>query len=132
MGEKSRRETWDAIEWKHFGQCMWQQRTPDGKRLLEGRLHKATGRIFVVEKFYEHKLPSPHTSKPWPELETVNVYAPVDAEGVTWEGLDVALASSEGSKPPDHRLFRETEAAFGVRERPRPIGNSRRGTMKNA
>jgi hypothetical protein len=91
MGEKSRRETWDAIEWKHFGQCMWQQRLPNGKGLLEGRLHKATGRIFVVEKFYENKLPRSHTSKPWPELETVNVYAPVDAEGVTWDGLDVAL-----------------------------------------
>lgn len=98
MGEKSRRETWDAIEWKHLDQCVWQQRTPDGKGLLEGRLHKATGRVFVVEKFYEHKLPRRHALKPWPELETVNVYAPVDADGVTWDALDVALGQFGGQQ----------------------------------
>lgn len=86
------RELWHTIEGKHFGQCVWQQRSPSGKGLLEGLLHKASGRILVVEKFYETKLPRPNSSAPWPELQSVNVYAPLDANGMTWDGLDLALA----------------------------------------
>lgn len=89
--ERSRRETWHTIEGKHFGQCVWQQRSPNGRALLEGLVHKASGRILVVEKMFEARLPRPNTSKPWPELEAVNVYAPLDAEGMTWDGLDAAL-----------------------------------------
>jgi hypothetical protein len=92
MSKENRREIWEAIERKHFGQCVWQQRSPNGRALLEGLIHKATGRIMVVEKMYEARLPRPSTSKPWPELEAVNVYAPVDAESMTWDGLDAALA----------------------------------------
>lgn len=91
--QASRRETWHTIEGKHFGQCVWQQRSQNGKGLMEGLVHKATGRIMVVEKFYEAKLPREHSSKPWPELESVNVYAPVDADTMTWDGLDAALAA---------------------------------------
>jgi hypothetical protein len=88
----SKRETWHTIEGKHFGQCCWQQRSPNGKGLMEGLIHKATGRIMIVEKMYEAKLPSMNSSKPWPELESINVYSPVDFETNTWTGLDAALA----------------------------------------
>lgn len=93
QSESSRRERWHAIEDKFFGQCAWQQRSPNGRAMLEGIYHKASGRILVVEKMYEARLPRPHTSKPWPELEAVNVYAPLDAEGMTWDGLEAALAA---------------------------------------
>lgn len=90
--KSSKRERWHDIEGKYLGQCVWQQRSQNGKALLEGLFHKATGRILIVEKFYEKKLPRDHTSTPWPELESVNVYAPVDPDTNTWDGLEKALA----------------------------------------
>ena len=91
LTEPSKSERWHTIEGKHFGQCVWQQRSPNGKGLLEGLIHKATGRILIVEKFYEKKLPRDHSSTPWPELESVNVYAPLDPVTNTWDGLESAL-----------------------------------------
>lgn len=89
--ERQKLERWHTIEGKHFGQCVWQQRSPNGKAMLEGLIHNATGRIMIVEKFYEKKLPRENSSTPWPELESVNVYAPIDFQTNTWEGLDAAL-----------------------------------------
>ncbi|HMH95865.1 MAG TPA: hypothetical protein VK577_04710 [Bradyrhizobium sp.] len=90
MCEKS--EAWHTIEGKHFGRCMWQQRSPNRRGLMEGLLHLATGRIMIVEKMYDDPLPSQNSSKPWPDLIGVNVYAPVDPNNMTWDGLDAALA----------------------------------------
>jgi hypothetical protein len=90
--DKSKNEIWRELEAKHFGQCVWQQRSPNGKGLMEGLTHKATGRIMVVEKMYEERLPKPYSSKPWPDLIGLQVYAPVDSESETWDGLDVALS----------------------------------------
>jgi hypothetical protein len=46
----------------------------------------------IVEKMYDDPLPSQNSSKPWPDLIGVNVYAPVDPNNMTWDGLDAALA----------------------------------------
>jgi hypothetical protein len=91
--EKTKNEIWREIEAKHFGQCCWQQRSESGKGLMEGLIHKATGRIMIVEKMYEERLPKPYSSKPWPELIGLQVYAPVDNDNNTWDGLDVALGA---------------------------------------
>lgn len=87
----SNRETWHTIEGKHFGRCMWQQRSANGHGLMEGLIHKASGRIMIVEKMYAERLPRENSRKPWPELESINVYAPVDFHTNTWTGLDEAL-----------------------------------------
>lgn len=91
--ETSRRKRWEAIEAKHFGQCVWQVRSPNGRAMLEGILHKASGRILMVETTYDGRLPRQSSGKPWPEVGSVNVFAPLDAVGMTWDGLDAALAS---------------------------------------
>lgn len=98
MSDKSRRDIWHTIEGKHFGQCVWQQRSSSGKALMEGLVHKASGLIMIVEKHYEKRLPSPNRGGDWPELESVNVYAPVDFATNTWDGLDLALAEFGATK----------------------------------
>lgn len=96
--ERSKRDTWHAIEGKHFGQCVWQQRAPSGKAMMEGLIHKASGLIMIVEKHYEKRLPPSSSGRNWPELESVNVYAPVDFKTNTWAGLDEALAEFGATK----------------------------------
>jgi len=93
MSEDDKRAVWRAIEEKHFGRCLWQQRSPNGRGLLEGLTHKATGAIMIVEKIYDERLPGENSSKPWPELIGLQVYAPVDGRNNTWDGLDAALAA---------------------------------------
>lgn len=89
----SKSERWHTIEGKHLGQCVWQQRSKNGRMLLEGLIHKATGRIVIVEKGYDEKLPTENSSRQWPELIGIQVYAPVDGDNNTFEGLDEALAN---------------------------------------
>jgi|EndMetStandDraft_8_1072994.scaffolds.fasta_scaffold98861_4 hypothetical protein len=91
--EKTKRDVWRDIETKHFGQCVWQQRSPNGRGMLEGLTHRATGAIMIVEKMYDKRLPGESSSKPWPELIGLQVYAPVDGRNNTWDGLDAALAA---------------------------------------
>jgi hypothetical protein len=90
---QSKREAWHTIEGKHFGQCIWQQRSQNGKGLMEGLIHKSSGQIMIVEKMYDEKLPGQNSSKPWPEMIGLNVYALVDPGNNTWDGLDAALAA---------------------------------------
>ena len=91
--ERSKKEVWNQIEDKHFGGCYWQQRSPSGRNLLEGLLHKASGTIMIVEKTYAARLPGDNSCKPWPELIGLQVYAPVDPGNNTWDGLDAALTA---------------------------------------
>lgn len=88
---EDRAKRWAEIEDKHFGMCVWQQRAPSGKAMLEGLIHKATGQILIVEKGYGSRLPSKNSSKPWPLVEWVNVYAQIDRATNSWDGLDQAL-----------------------------------------
>lgn len=90
--EMTKGEAWHTIEGRHFGQCFWQERSKNNKGLLEGLVHKASGRIMIVQKFYETKLPRDDASSslPWPELESVNIFAPLEDDG-TWDGLEAAL-----------------------------------------
>lgn len=87
----ARAESWRKIEDKHFGQCIWQQRSRNGKAFLEGLIHKASGQIMIIEKGYETRLPPENSSKPFPSVSWVNVYAAIDRATNTWDGLDVAL-----------------------------------------
>lgn len=89
---RDRAKRWADIENRHFGMCLWQQRAPGGKAMLEGLIHKATGQILIVEKGYGSRLPPVNSSKPWPQVEWVNVYAQIDRATNTWDGLDAALA----------------------------------------
>ncbi len=78
---------WELIEQKHFGPCVWQHRLPGGKTLLEGLIHKKTGRTMIVEKVYAKSLPKEETMD-WPNLANVRVFMPVDANSTWGEGLD--------------------------------------------
>src|SRR5258708_247516 len=90
----SKSERWHTIEGKHLGQCIWQRKSENGKMLLEGIIHKATGRIMIVEKTFDERLPSMDDSRrKWPELIGIQVYAPIDGDNNTFEGLDQALAN---------------------------------------
>lgn len=91
MGKKS--EAWHTIEGKHLGPCVWQQRGMHDTVMREGLIHRATGRILIVEKRYAARLPRENSSTPWPDLISVNVYAPVDGDGNTWAGLDAAIGN---------------------------------------
>lgn len=88
---RDRAKRWAEIEDKHFGMCVWQQRSQNGRAMLEGLIHKATGQVLIVEKGYGSRLPSEISSKPWPLVEWVNVYAQLDRVTNTWDGLDQAL-----------------------------------------
>src|ERR1700752_614981 len=76
---ENRRAIWDKIQEKHFGGCMWQHISKNRKCVMEGLVHRATGRIVIVEKTYDNPIPrmSDSSLKPWPELAGVNVYAPI-------------------------------------------------------
>lgn len=89
---RERAKRWAEIEDKYFGMCVWQQRSPSGRAMLEGLIHKASGDVLIVEKGYGTRLPPQNSSKPWPPVEWVQVYAQIDRATLTWEGLDAALA----------------------------------------
>lgn len=89
---RDRARRWAEIEDKHFGMCVWQQRHPSGRAMLEGLIHKATGQILIVEKGYGSRLPPENSPKPWPLVEWVHVYSQIDRGSMTWDGLDQALA----------------------------------------
>ena len=90
---ENKAEVWREIERRHIGQCLWQVRSPNGRGLLEGVIHKASGAVLIVEKMYDARLPGENSSRSWPALIGLQVYAPVDPGNNTWTGLDEALGA---------------------------------------
>jgi hypothetical protein len=79
--EQSKREACHTNKGRHFGQCGGNSDRRTARDLLEVLAHKASARIMIVQKFSEQKLPpkSGSSSKPWLELASVNVFAPIDS-----------------------------------------------------
>ena len=89
--ETPRRDKWHEIEGRVFGQCMWQQISPNRHVMMEGLLHKATSRIMIVEKSYNDSIPRDYERKPWPELAGVVVYDQIAPEITEWDEFEKAL-----------------------------------------
>lgn len=87
-----RRDKWHAIEGRHFGQCIWQQVSPNRRLMLEGMMHRSSGQIWIVEKTFNDPIPR-GGERPYPELGGVVVYRPVAPEITEWDEFDKALAS---------------------------------------
>jgi hypothetical protein len=90
MNKTDNEDFWQAIQRRHFGQCLWRQRSPSGLVLLQAMIHKASGEAMLIELQYDHRLPPRNSSKPWPALIGLQIYASVDPDG-TWAELDQAL-----------------------------------------
>jgi hypothetical protein len=90
MSKTDNEDFWQAIQRKHFGERLWQQRSPSGLALLQALVHKTSGEVMIVEQQFDHRLPPHNSGKPWPRLIGLYVYAQIDPDG-TWAGLDQAL-----------------------------------------
>ncbi len=87
------------IEMKHLGRCldqMWDQRRMTLIELMD--YPKAKSQAILIKRF-ETPVPKSGSSKPWPDLLACYVFLPVDDKAsMTWEGLDAALTTYEGSR----------------------------------
>ena len=59
-------------------------------------IHKASGEAMIIELQYDHRLPPRNSSKPWPALIGLQIYAPFNPDG-TWAELDQALTNFRAS-----------------------------------
>lgn len=85
-----RRDKWHEIEGRVFGQCLWQQVSPNRRMILEGLMHKASGLVMIVEKTFSDPIPR-GGERPFPELGSVTVYAQVAPEVSDWDEYEKAL-----------------------------------------
>lgn len=87
-----RRDRWHEIEGRHFGQCFWQEISPNRRLMLEGLMHKSTQQIWIVEKSFNDPIPRDGDRRPYPELGGVVVYRPVAPEVSDWDEFEKAIA----------------------------------------
>lgn len=87
---RERKAAWEAIRNKHFGQCQWQEKAPNGRGFLEGWRHNVSGQIVVVQVFYAGRIPRSGSGKEWPDIQSVCLWVPIKDDG-TWAGVDAAL-----------------------------------------
>lgn len=92
MAEKSRHETLREIENKHLGQCLGQAWMDGRRTLVEKMAVQGTNKTCIVVKQFEQRVPT-SSSRPWPELDGVWVYVPIDEQDNTWDELDRNLAA---------------------------------------
>jgi hypothetical protein len=80
------------IKEKHFGPCMWQTRV--GTRMLVEclQLRNASG-VAILSTWYKSNLPPRNRGGNWPELESYEIYVPVESEVGTHAATDAALTA---------------------------------------
>jgi hypothetical protein len=122
MTEKSRSEYMRELEHRRFGRLLWQT-IPDGRRMIVECFDYPKARtVAIVTKYYESRIPRSGSAKPWPVLESAEIFIPAESQKNTWASLDEALDKYEASRariiPAQFRI--EGKPAWGIGRSDKP------------